>query len=209
LNQNYPELAPGPTGLPELKPQGPNESRWRPGLPDLIYYHFIAGRCEAQCGAAFLRTRQAGRGRRDAIHGVVDIHCTFDRELMRAYAMSGPETDCRKKSSYAIPDAPHASITLGHTGVKSIPINRVASRSVTALFKTLSLLGREELIAGGLVVGGMLVPGSTVSQVRCSSISRATIAAREVTPSFAKVRRKCVQTVHKLMLRTPAIVLLG
>jgi hypothetical protein len=40
------------------------------------------------------------------------------------------------------------------------------------------------------------------------SAKRATIAARELTPSFAKMRRKCVQTVHELMFRTPAIVLL-
>jgi hypothetical protein len=39
------------------------------------------------------------------------------------------------------------------------------------------------------------------------SASRATIAARELTPSLAKIRRKCVHTVHELMLRTAAMIL--
>jgi len=41
------------------------------------------------------------------------------------------------------------------------------------------------------------------------SAALATIAARDVTPSLAKIRRKCVHTVHELMLSTAAITLFG
>src|ERR1700677_714100 len=37
----------------------------------------------------------------------------------------------------------------------------------------------------------------------------ATMAARDPTPSFAKIRRKWVQTVQELMLSTSAIIFLG
>jgi hypothetical protein len=36
----------------------------------------------------------------------------------------------------------------------------------------------------------------------------ATIAARDPTPSFAKIRRRCVETVHELILNTSAMILL-
>src|SRR6266481_1371870 len=46
-------------------------------------------------------------------------------------------------------------------------------------------------------------------QLRPSSSNRATIAGREVTPSFMKIRRKCADTVQQLIFRTPAITLVG
>jgi hypothetical protein len=33
------------------------------------------------------------------------------------------------------------------------------------------------------------------------------MAARELTPSLVKIRRKCVLTVHELMWSTPAMTL--
>lgn len=41
------------------------------------------------------------------------------------------------------------------------------------------------------------------------SSNRATIAAREPTFNFAKIRRRCVHTVPPLMFKTPAITFLG
>src|SRR5262245_758486 len=49
----------------------------------------------------------------------------------------------------------------------------------------------------------------TCSRAHPMSVVRATIAAREVTPSLAKILRKYVQTVQGLMLRTSAMTLLG
>jgi hypothetical protein len=47
------------------------------------------------------------------------------------------------------------------------------------------------------------------SRLGPSSRSWATIAAREVTPSLEKLRRRCDETVHELMPSTEAIVLLA
>src|SRR6266850_2243949 len=50
-------------------------------------------------------------------------------------------------------------------------------------------------------------PGCCHMSFSCSNC--ATIAAREPTPSLAKIRLKCVPTVQELMSSTAAIVLLG
>jgi hypothetical protein len=47
------------------------------------------------------------------------------------------------------------------------------------------------------------------STIHPSSSSRATIAARDETPSLAKTRLRWEATVHELMSSTEAIVLLG
>ena len=61
-------------------------------------------------------------------------------------------------------------------------------------------LGRSEVNIGSVVGYFLINP---------VSIIRATIAVRDETRSLAKMRRKCVPTVHELILSTAAIVLLG
>src|ERR1051325_4806861 len=63
---------------------------------------------------------------------------------------------------------------------------------------------------GGGAQGRTLLGGGTAERdLLCVSIIRAPIAAREPTPSFAKIRRRYVHTVQELMFSTSAMTLLG
>jgi molybdopterin-dependent oxidoreductase-like protein protein/molybdenum-dependent oxidoreductase-like protein len=66
-----------------------------------------------------------------------------------------PDTNYWMKTAYTIPDAPHASIRPGETGVKTVPINRLVPRSfITNISPGETVPRGAPTLARGIAFGG-------------------------------------------------------
>jgi DMSO/TMAO reductase YedYZ molybdopterin-dependent catalytic subunit len=69
--------------------------------------------------------------------------------------LDGPDTNYWTKTAYTIPDTPHASVTPGQTGFRSVPISRMVPRSfITNITAGDKLQAGAPTLARGIAFGG-------------------------------------------------------